>query len=250
MKSYKSNHPIIISSYSCIFAGNLVFTQKYRFSLRYFIELAYNGKAYFGWQSQRDAVTVQETIEKALFVLLQKPTAVTGAGRTDTGVHATKYYAHFDAEKIGDINNLIYKLNSILPEDIAVYDIFKVPDEAHARFDALSRTYKYYVIQHKEPFLTGTSHLVKNKLDVEIMNRAANSLKNYRDFKCFSKSKTDVKTYNCRVTEAYWEKTNDLLIFHITADRFLRNMVRAIVGTLLDIGLNKLEEEDLHKIIE
>jgi len=218
--------------------------------LRYFIELAYNGKAYFGWQSQRDAVTVQETIEKALFVLLQKPTAVTGAGRTDTGVHATKYYAHFDAEKIGDINNLIYKLNSILPEDIAVYDIFKVPDEAHARFDALSRTYKYYVIQHKEPFLTGTSHLVKNKLDVEIMNRAANSLKNYRDFKCFSKSKTDVKTYNCRVTEAYWEKTNDLLIFHITADRFLRNMVRAIVGTLLDIGLNKLEEEDLHKIIE
>lgn len=218
--------------------------------MRYFIELAYNGKAYFGWQSQRDAVTVQETIEKALFVLLQKPTAVTGAGRTDTGVHATKYYAHFDAEKIGDINNLIYKLNSILPEDIAVYDIFKVPDEAHARFDALSRTYKYYVIQHKEPFLTGTSHLVKNKLDVEIMNRAANSLKNYRDFKCFSKSKTDVKTYNCRVTEAYWEKTNDLLIFHITADRFLRNMVRAIVGTLLDIGLNKLEEEDLHKIIE
>lgn len=218
--------------------------------MRYFIELAYNGKAYFGWQSQRDAVTVQETIEKALFVLLQKPTAVTGAGRTDTGVHATKYYAHFDAEKIGDINNLIYKLNSILPEDIAVYDIFKVPDEAHARFDALSRTYKYYVIQHKDPFLTGTSHLVKNKLDVEIMNRAANSLKNYRDFKCFSKSKTDVKTYNCRVTEAYWEKTNDLLIFHITADRFLRNMVRAIVGTLLDIGLNKLEEEDLHKIIE
>ena len=153
--------------------------------MRYFIELAYNGKAYFGWQSQRDAVTVQETIEKALFVLLQKPTAVTGAGRTDTGVHATKYYAHFDAEKIGDINNLIYKLNSILPEDIAVYDIFKVPDEAHARFDALSRTYKYYVIQHKDPFLTGTSHLVKNKLDVEIMNRAANSLKNYRDFKCF-----------------------------------------------------------------
>lgn len=218
--------------------------------MRYFIELAYNGKAYFGWQSQRDAVTVQETIEKALFVLLQKPTAVTGAGRTDTGVHATKYYAHFDAEKIGDINNLIYKLNSILPEDIAVYDIFKVPDEAHARFDALSRTYKYYVIQHKEPFLTGTSHLVKNKLDVEIMNRAANSLKNYRDFKCFSKSKTDVKTYNCKVSEAYWEKTNDLLIFHITADRFLRNMVRAIVGTLLDIGLNKLEEEDLHKIIE
>mgnify|MGYP006190075143 CR=1 FL=1 len=218
--------------------------------MRYFIELAYNGKAYFGWQSQPDAVSVQETLEKALFVLLQQNTPVTGAGRTDTGVHATKYYAHFDADEIEDINSLIYKLNSVLPEDIAVYDIIKVPNEAHARFDASSRSYRYNVIQYKDPFLAERSHFVKNKLDVESMNRAANSLKNYTDFKCFSKSKTDVKTYNCRISEARWEKTENMLVFHITADRFLRNMVRAIVGTLLDIGLNKLQEKDLHRIIE
>jgi len=218
--------------------------------LRYFIELAYNGKAYFGWQSQPDAVTVQESLEKALFVLLQQPTPITGAGRTDTGVHATRYYAHFDAEEIHDQASLIYKLNSVLPEDIAVYDVFKVPEESHARFDALSRSYKYQVIQHKNPFLAERSHFVKNKLDVESMNRAAERLKNYTDFKCFSKSKTDVKTYNCKITEAYWEKTDDLLIFNITADRFLRNMVRAIVGTLLEIGLHKIKMEDLHRIIE
>ncbi len=218
--------------------------------MRYFIELAYNGKAYFGWQSQPDAVTVQETLEKALFVLLQQSTPVTGAGRTDTGVHATRYFAHFDAEEIQDRASLMYKLNSILPEDIAVFDVFKVPDEAHARFDALSRSYQYQVIQYKDPFLADRSHFVKNTLDVERMNKAAEILKNYTDFKCFSKSKTDVKTYNCKIDEAYWESSGELLTFHITADRFLRNMVRAIVGTLLEIGLHKLQVEDLHKIIE
>ncbi len=218
--------------------------------MRYFIELAYNGKAYFGWQFQPDAVSVQETLEKALYVLLQAPTPVTGAGRTDTGVHATRYYAHFNAEEIGDQGSLVYKLNSILPEDIAVYDIFKVPRDAHARFDALSRSYKYYVIQRKDPFLNERAYFVKNELDLEAMNKAAQLLKNYIDFKCFSKSRTDVKTYNCKISEAYWEKTGDLLIFHITADRFLRNMVRAIVGTLLDIGLHKMQVEHLHSIIE
>ncbi len=218
--------------------------------MRYFIELAYNGKAYFGWQFQPDAVSVQETIEKALYVILQQPTPVTGAGRTDTGVHASRYFAHFEADEIIDFESLIYKLNSILPEDIAVYDVFKVPDDAHARFDALTRSYNYYVIQRKNPFRVDRSHYVKNKLDVDRMNRAAALLKNYTDFKSFSKSKTDVKTYNCKITEAYWEREGELLTFHITADRFLRNMVRAIVGTLLDIGLHKLEVEDLHKIIE
>lgn len=218
--------------------------------MRYFIELAYNGKAYFGWQFQPDAVSVQETLERALYVLLQQPTPVTGAGRTDTGVHASRYYAHFDAEEISDGKSLVYKLNSILPEDIAVYGIFKVPDNAHARFDALSRSYKYNVIQRKDPFLVDSSHFVKNTLDVDRMNRAADLLKNYTDFKCFSKSKTDVKTYNCKISEVYWEKTDDLLTFHISADRFLRNMVRAIVGTLLDIGLHKIQVEDLHHIIE
>lgn len=218
--------------------------------MRYFIELAYNGKAYYGWQSQPDAASVQETLEKALFVLLQQPTPVTGAGRTDTGVHASQYYAHFNAEEIVDRAILIYKLNSVLPEDIAINDIFKVPVEAHARFDALSRSYQYHVIQHKDPFLAERAHFVKNTLDVESMNRAAEILMNYTDFKCFSKSKTDVKTYNCKIIEAYWEKTGDQLIFHISANRFLRNMVRAIVGTLLEIGLHKIQVEDLHRIIE
>jgi tRNA pseudouridine38-40 synthase len=218
--------------------------------LRYFIELAYNGKAYFGWQFQPDALSVQETLEKALYVLMQQPTPVTGAGRTDTGVHATQYFAHFDTDEIADMGSLVYKLNAILPEDIAVYGIFIVPDNAHARFDAVTRSYKYYVIQRKDPFLAERSHFVKNELDIDRMNKAAGLLKNYTDFKCFSKSKTDVKTYNCKISEAYWEKSGDLLIFHITADRFLRNMVRAIVGTLLDVGLHKIHVEDIHDIIE
>ncbi len=218
--------------------------------MRYFIKLAYNGKAYFGWQSQPDAVSIQETLEKALYVLLQQSTPVTGVGRTDTGVHATQYYAHFDADEIVDRDKLVYKLNSILPEDIAIYSLHSVPGDAHARFDALTRSYKYYVIQRKDPFMLDRSHFVKNELDMDSMNRAAAKLKNYTDFKSFSKSKTDVKTYNCTISEAYWEKSGDLLVFHITADRFLRNMVRAVVGTLLEIGLNKMKVEDLHHIIK
>lgn len=218
--------------------------------MRYFIELAYNGKAYFGWQYQPSAISVQETLEKALFTFLQVHTPVVGAGRTDTGVHASQYYAHFDTAEIEDRESFIYKLNSILPGDIAVYDVFKVYPEAHARFDAVSRSYEYVIIQQKDPFLKETAHFVKNELEVEAMNRAAALLKNYKDFKCFSKSKTDVKTYNCKITEAYWEQREKKLIFHITADRFLRNMVRAVVGTLLEIGLGKMQVEQLPGIID
>ena len=218
--------------------------------MKYFIELAYNGKAYHGWQYQLEVVSVQETLEKALFLILQEKTPVVGAGRTDTGVHASQYFAHFDSGEIQNRKKFLYKLNSILPGDIAVKDVFEVNEEAHARFDAVSRSYKYYIIQHKDPFLAERAHLVKNELDVEKMNRAAGELKNYTDFKCFSKSKTDVKTYNCKVMEAVWIQEGSLLVFNITADRFLRNMVRAIVGTLLEIGLHKTEEEDLHKILE
>ncbi len=218
--------------------------------MRYFIELAYNGNRYHGWQYQPDAATVQESLEKSLSAITQETIPVVGAGRTDTGVHATQYFAHFDAEEISDKKELIYKLNSILPSDIAVYDILKVAPEAHARFDAESRSYKYYVIQQKDPFLNERSHFIKNELDIEIMNRCAESLKNYEDFKCFSKSRTDVRTYNCRIIQSYWEKQDRLLVFHITADRFLRNMVRAIVGTLLEIGVKKLPEEALQEIIK
>lgn len=218
--------------------------------MRYFIELAYNGKSYHGWQYQPAAVSVQETLEKSLFTILQQETPVVGAGRTDTGVHASQYFAHFDSFEIKESKSFIYKLNSVLPADISVKDIFEVQADAHARFDAISRSYKYYIIQHKDPFLAERAHFVKNDLDFERMNRAAAILKNYTDFKCFSKSKTDVKTYNCSVMNAEWIKEQEMWVFHITADRFLRNMVRAIVGTLLEIGLHKLEEEDLHRILE
>ncbi|QED37869.1 tRNA pseudouridine(38-40) synthase TruA [Antarcticibacterium arcticum] len=218
--------------------------------MRYFIELAYNGKCYHGWQYQPAAVSVQETLEKSLFTILQQETPVVGAGRTDTGVHASQYFAHFDSVEIKDGKSFLYKLNSVLPADISVKDLFEVHPEAHARFDAVSRSYKYYIIQHKDPFLAERAHFVKNELDLERMNRAAATLKDYTDFKCFSKSKTDVKTYNCSIMHAQWKKEQEMWVFHITADRFLRNMVRAIVGTLLEIGLHKLDVEDLHRILE
>jgi len=218
--------------------------------LRYFIKLAYNGKAYHGWQYQPNAISVQETLEKVLFTALQAETPLVGAGRTDAGVHASNYYAHFDREKIGHLEKLIYKLNSLLPDDIAVYDIIKVSDEAHARFNATGRSYEYYVVQQKDPFKFESAHYVKNELDVDKMNLAASTLLDYTDFKCFSKSKTDVHTYNCKIISAQWIREKDVLVFKITADRFLRNMVRAIVGTLLEIGLGKIPVSRLHEILE
>jgi tRNA pseudouridine38-40 synthase len=218
--------------------------------LRYFIELAYNGSAYHGWQNQPDAVSVQETLETALFTLLQVPISVVGAGRTDAGVHATQYFAHFDAEILPDLEQLIFRLNSLLASDIVVYNLFEVHPEAHARFDAISRSYEYHIIQQKDPFFYEKAHLVKNELDLDKMNLAAFSLKKHTDFKCFSKSKTDVKTYNCDIKSAIWEQQENKLVFKITADRFLRNMVRAIVGTLLEIGLDKIQVEQLEEIIK
>ncbi len=177
-------------------------------------------------------------------------TPLVGAGRTDAGVHASNYYAHFDSRKIKHIDKFIYKLNSLLPDDIAVYNLIEVSDEAHARFNASDRSYEYYVVQHKNPFKFETAHYVKNELDIVKMNEAAATLLDYKDFKCFSKSKTDVHTYNCKIISAQWVKEKDVLIFKITADRFLRNMVRAIVGTLLEIGLGKIPVSRLHEILE
>jgi len=218
--------------------------------LRYFIELAYNGKAYHGWQFQPNAISVQETLEKVLYTALQVKTPIIGAGRTDTGVHASNYYAHFDSIEIENKDKFIYKLNSILPDDIAVHNLIEVNDEAHARFNASERSYEYYVIQKKDPFKFETAHYIKNELDIEKMNLAAYLLLEYTDFKCFSKSKTDVHTYNCKIIKAQWVREKDVLIFKITADRFLRNMVRAIVGTLLEIGLDKIPVSRLHEILK
>ncbi|WP_373056574.1 tRNA pseudouridine(38-40) synthase TruA [Zunongwangia sp. H14] len=217
--------------------------------MRYFLELAYSGTAYHGWQKQPNAVSVQEKIEKVLSRLLQKNIEIVGAGRTDAGVHAKQLFAHFDTEvSIGE-EEMLYKMNSMLPGDIAINRIFRVKAEVHARFDALSRSYEYWITQQKDPFLINQAWYLKQELDVEKMNEAAQILKNYRNFKCFSKSRTDVKTYNCTIESAEWKKTGELLVFHITADRFLRNMVRAIVGTLLEIGQGKISVENLHEII-
>lgn len=218
--------------------------------MRYFIELSYNGSAYHGWQIQPTAISVQEVIEKALSVLLNNKTAIVGAGRTDTGVHAIQMYAHFDINKVIDTNDLVYKLNSFLPKDIAVNAIFGVAKDAHARFHATRRSYLYRVNLSKNVFTHTNSYYVKQELDIEKMQQATKILFQYKDFQCFSKSKTDVKTYNCDIIEAKWSIQNNELHFTITADRFLRNMVRAIVGTLINVGLGKITVADMHTIIK
>ena len=218
--------------------------------MRYFIEFAYNGSAYFGWQIQPDVISVQEKLNYAVTTIFQQEIEVVGAGRTDTGVHASQMFAHFDLDnKIeGDV---VYKLNSILPNDITVYKVFFVDDEKHARFDALSRSYEYKIWLGRNPFLLDFSWQIHSqKLDVALMNEAASLLLNYTDFQAFSKVKTDVYTFNCDVTEAIWKQNDNELIFHISANRFLRNMVRAIVGTLVDVGLGKITVADFEEVIK
>ncbi|EDP71629.1 putative tRNA pseudouridine synthase A [Flavobacteriales bacterium ALC-1] len=217
--------------------------------MRFFIELSYNGKEYHGWQNQPNAISVQEVLEKALSTILKAEVSVMGAGRTDAGVHASQMFAHFDFEKEFEYKDVVYKLNSYLPKDIAVSTIFEVKPDAHARFEAKSRTYHYKISTSKNVFDYDFAYQVQLPLDVEAMNTACKILFEYKDFQCFSKSNTDVKTYNCDIKEAFWTQNSNQLIFTITADRFLRNMVRAIVGTMVNIGLGKLKPEDLHKII-
>lgn len=219
--------------------------------MRYFIELSYNGKNYHGWQVQPKVVTVQEKINDGLSKLLRSTIQIMGAGRTDAGVHASQMYAHFDFDQEFNSVQLVERLNSYLPDDIVIYRIFRVNEKAHTRFHATSRSYEYRIFLGRNPFLLDTTwQLYRYQLDVEKMNEAAKLLLNYTDFKCFSKSNTDVNTYNCDVTEAVWKKQDNMLVFHISADRFLRNMVRAIVGTLIDVGLGKKTIEDFVKIIE
>jgi len=218
--------------------------------LRYFIEIAYNGKNYHGWQIQPDAITVQEVLEKTMTTILRKEIKVTGAGRTDAGVHATQLFAHFDFDEIKDLTELRFKLNSLLPKDISVQNIFRVKEEAHTRFNALVREYEYVVTLRKNPFSEDFAYLIHHKPDMELMNNAAKELLNYKNFQCFSRSNTEVKTYNCKIEKAIWEVKESQLVFTISADRFLRNMVRAIVGTLLDVGFEKTSLEEFHEIIK
>ncbi len=218
---------------------------------RYFLEFSYSGAAYHGWQRQPNAISVQEVMEEALKVLTKADCALTAAGRTDTGVHARKMVAHFDTHfPITASNQWVYRMNQFLPKDIAIHNIRTVKTEAHARFDATSRTYEYHLTQSKTPFKLGISYAIYQPLDFDAMNQAAKVLLDYEDFECFSKSNTDVKTYLCTISRAEWLPILDGHVFTITANRFLRNMVRAIVGTLIEIGLGKKNIQDMHQIIQ
>ena len=218
---------------------------------RYFIYLSYNGKNYCGWQVQPNGTSVQGCLEAALSTLLRRETPIVGAGRTDAGVHARLMVAHFDSpEAIADLGQLAYKLNRILPRDIAVDRVVAVRADAHARFDATSRTYKYYVATRKDPFRSDFVYQLPNPLDFDAMNRACPILFEYIDFTSFSKLHTDVKTNNCLIKRADWELEDDMWVFTISADRFLRNMVRAIVGTLIEVGRGKLDAAGLRRVIE
>lgn len=219
--------------------------------MRYFIQLSYDGTNYHGWQLQENARSVQGEVEKALAVATREKIELVGAGRTDTGVHASFFIAHFDckAESLADEKS-VFKLNCLLPEDIAIQRIFRVRPDAHARFDATYREYKYYISVHKVPFTYKYAERETRKLDIGKMNLAAQALFDYSDFTSFSKLGSDVRTNNCVIYKAFWEEMEDQLVFTIRADRFLRNMVRAIVGTLLEVGLGKKSLQDFRTVIE
>lgn len=219
--------------------------------MRFFIQLSYNGTNYHGWQYQPNATSVQETLTKALEVVLNDKTIeIMGAGRTDTGVHASQMFAHFDYENPIDAKTIVHKLNSFLPKDIAVSNIIHVHDNAHARFDAKQRTYEYKINLSKNVFIDQLSWYYNKELNVDAMNDAAKLLLKFIDFQCFSKVHTDVNTFNCKIASAFWIIENGQMIFTISADRFLRNMVRSIVGTLVDVGLGKISKTDFQTIIE
>ena len=218
--------------------------------MRYFIRFSYNGTRYHGWQHQPNAISVQETLTKAMSIVLNSTVELMGAGRTDTGVHAKTMYAHFDLDKPFDPQSIAHKLNSFLPNDIAVFEIILVQDSAHARFDAKKRTYEYHMHTFKNVFQTELSWYNPQQLDVDLMNQAATILLQHTDFECFSKVHTDVNTFDCKITIANWTREHNNLIFTISADRFLRNMVRAIVGTLINVGMHKITLADFEAIIK
>ncbi len=215
------------------------------------MRLSYRGAGFHGWQIQPNDNSVQQTIEQAMATVLRHPVSITGAGRTDTGVNARMMVAHFDVDTpIADTALLVRCINGIVGRDIAIHAIFPVHDDAHARFDATSRTYKYFAHTLKSPFLYPLSWQCRPDMDFDLMNQAAAHLLEYRDFTSFSKLHTDVKTNNCVVTRAQWDRVGEQWVFTITADRFLRNMVRAVVGTLVEVGLHRITIDDFCRIIE
>lgn len=217
---------------------------------RYFLEIAYKGTQYSGWQLQPNQPTVQAAIEKALFTVLRRETGVLGCGRTDAGVHASQYFLQFDTPEKLDSGNLVYRLNGLLDYDVAVKRIIPVSSDAHARFDATERTYQYFIHNQKNPFLQDRSLYVSEKIDLDAMNKASELLLENEDFESFSKVHTEVNNFNCNVSHAKWSQLQDQWMFEITANRFLRNMVRAVVGTLLDVGSGKITFSDFEEVIQ
>ncbi len=219
--------------------------------IRYFLQCSFLGKNYFGWQKQPEKLSVQTCIDNALSTILQENIEVMGAGRTDTGVHAKYFIAHFDTvTDISQSPNFIYRLNNVLPEDIAAQNIFKVNPENHARFDAISRSYEYKIVTQKNPFHLDSAYYIKNDLDVKLMHKCAQQLLSFSNFKSFSKVKTAVKTFECRIIDVEVREEKNLVTISISANRFLRNMVRAIAGTLIDVGLGKKSFEEFKEVIK
>lgn len=218
---------------------------------RYFVRLAYDGTPYHGWQIQHNARSVQQVLNEAFSLIMRDRIRLTGCGRTDTGVHAKEYYAHFEAEKeysATELEKLIFKINSYIDVEIAILGIFRVPDKLHARFSATRRTYEYHISRRKDPFVKGYSYYLFGKIDIDLMNAGAEYLLSVKDFTSFSKVDSDTRTNLCDVVYAKWEERGDMLVFTITANRFLRNMVRAVVGTLLDLGTGKITLDELREI--
>lgn len=224
------------------------FCPKFKALQRYFLEIVFRGTNYHGWQRQLGSVTVQERMEYAVSTLLKTETACTGCGRTDTGVHASQFYLHFDSMEKLNVDKLVYRLNGLLEKDIAVRRCIEIQNDAHARFDASERTYRYFIHQQKDPFLNDRSTFVPFPLNVEAMNTAAAELIKMEDFKTFAKIHSDVKHHRCDVSRAVWRESDYQLEFEITANRFLRNMVRAVVGTLLEVGQEKMSLEEFKTI--
>ena len=219
--------------------------------MRYFLEICYKGTNFHGWQHQENASSVQENIEVSISNLLSNQIKIVAAGRTDAGVHANQMFAHFDyVTKIDSLESLKNKLNNYLSRDIQIINIHQVKDETHARFDAISRTYKYNLISQKNPFLNDLSYLFKYKVNIKKMNIASKILIDEENFKCFAKTGSDVDNFLCNITSAYWEIDNEKLVFNITSNRFLRNMVRSIVGTLLEVGIEKKTINEFTKVID
>lgn len=216
---------------------------------RYFIEVSYKGTAYSGFQVQENAITVQEEVEKALATYFRERIVLTGSSRTDTGVHALQNYFHFDFND-GIDESIMYNINALLPSDIAVKRIMRVHDDAHCRFDAVARQYAYKIYQKKNPFMSDRAYYYPYSLNMELMNEAAAVLKEYKEFEAFSKRNTQVKTFVCRVLESEWDDEGDTKIYRVKANRFLRGMVRGMVGTMLQVGREKISVERFREIIE